>query len=250
MSSKSWPWIEEMRQILKKRSAGHSSAKRWVTWGELLGGKLTTGVWKRLGWRQTVGWGKVQVEGPGLHSTFGQRTFIRSNAKRWPKSLLKKSVTYPYIKHPTRPISFRMGDPTEAFSLPRATQIYPLKRAMGNSCGMQLSTELSPVLSSGSGSPWPIPTWGHEMLHLKTQGLTLTPASLEAFGDHKDMGRWSPHSQVSGRLAQQGNWQSQWTVSLQELCPWQPLTTLCFAVGKVWYVCMYMWYVFEKCHNS
>lgn len=71
------------------------------------------------------------------------------------------------------------------------------------------------------------------MLHLKTQGLTQTPATLEAFGDHTDMGRWPPHSQVSGRPAQQGNWQSQWTVSLQELCPQQPLTTLCFAVGKV-----------------
>lgn len=150
MPSKSWPLIEKMRQILKKRSAGHSSAKRWVTWGELLGGKLTTGVWKRLGWRQTVGRGKVQVEGPRLHSTFGQRTFIRSNGKKWPKSLLKKGVTYPHIKHPTRPIPFRMGDPTKAFSLPRATQTSLLKRAMGNSCGMQLSTELSPVRSSGS----------------------------------------------------------------------------------------------------
>ena len=60
--------------------------------------------------------------------------------------------------------------------------------------------------ASDASHPWPA---------LKTQGLTQTPASLEAIRDHKDMRGWSPCHQVSTRLAQQRHWQSWQMVSLQ-----------------------------------
>ena len=80
---------------------------------------------------------------------------IRSHGKRWLVSLLKKNIheTLHLQTDTARLISFRMGNPTKALSLPKATQKSPQKRATGDSSAMHPSTELSPVQRSGSGSP-------------------------------------------------------------------------------------------------